>query len=439
MGHRIALISEHASPLAAPGSIDCGGQNVYVAEVARRLGAAGHSVDVFTRRCGGEPPVVALADDVRVVHVDCGPPGFVPKEELLPHMDAFAERVVAFARREGGYDLSHANFFMSGLASLRLRREAGTPFVITFHALGRVRRMHQGGADRFPLERGGIEQRLVAEADGIIAECPEDAEDLRRLYAADRARVRLVPCGVDARTFHVVPRDRARRAIGLDEDAFTVLQLGRLVPRKGVDDAIRAVARLRECHRVPARLLIVGGDEERADESRTPEIARLRRIARDEGVAPWVTFVGRRDRDALRLYYCAADVFVTLPWYEPFGMTPLEAMACGTPVVGSAVGGIKYSVRDGETGFLVPPHDPGAAADRLCRLHRDPELRAAFGRAGVRRARLRFGWDTVVDSLVRVYEGVLAPTRSGRGHEARIESTTDAPDATVAAFAAEGR
>lgn len=411
MRTRIALISEHASPLASPGSIDRGGQNVYVHEVARRLAAAGHEVDVFTRRCGTEPPTVLTADGVRVVHVDAGPPCHVPKEEMLPFMDEFAAGIVRFAREAGGYDVSHANFFMSGLASQQLRRAMGTPFVITFHALGRVRRLHQGGADRFPPERERIEERLAAEADRVIAECPEDAEDLRRHYRAERGKLRLVPCGVDASAFHVVPRDIARRAIGMPGDEFIVLQLGRLVPRKGVDDAIRAVARLYDVHGVPARLLVVGGDAERPDESAAPELARLRRIAREEGVPHRVTFVGRRDREALRLYYSAADVFVTLPWYEPFGMTPLEAMACGTPVVGSAVGGIKYSVVDGETGFLVPPRAPGLAADRLLRLQRDPELRAAFGRAGLRRARLRFSWDRVVDSLTRVYAEL-----TGAGH-----------------------
>jgi D-inositol-3-phosphate glycosyltransferase len=410
---RIALISEHASPLATLGGVDCGGQNVYVAEVARRLAQAGHEVDVLTRRADDAPEVVTTPDGVRVVHVDAGPAAPVPKEELLPLMDEFADGVVRFARREGGYDVSHANFFMSGLASRALRRAMGTPFVITFHALGRVRRLHQGGADRFPPERGRIEEDLANAADRIIAECPEDADDLRRHYHADRGKMRLVPCGVDAERFHVVPRDHARRAIGLPVEEFLVLQLGRLVPRKGVDDAIRAIARLLDEHGIRARLLVVGGDGETPDPGATPEIGRLQRLARELGVDDQVTFVGRRDRDALRLYYSAADVFVSLPWYEPFGMTPLEAMACGTPVVGSAVGGIKYSVVDGQTGFLVPPHDPGAAAERLMRLHRDPDLRQAFSRTGLRRARLRFSWDRIVDALVRVYAEV-APRVAGR-------------------------
>lgn len=414
MTTRIAMISEHASPLAQPGSIDCGGQNVYVAEVAKRLEAAGHEVDVFTRRDDpGSPRVSRWSQGVRVVHVSAGPAHFVPKEELLPYMDEFAANVVEYCRRlRRRFDVSHANFFMSGLASLALRKAMGTPFVVTFHALGRVRRLHQAEADRFPAERANIEERLVAAADRIIAECPQDAGHLRDLYHAEEARMRVVPCGVDPFVFHAVPRDLARAAVGLPRDGFVVLQLGRLVPRKGVDDAIRAVAIARRQHGVPATLLIVGGDHDEPDPQRTPEIARLRGIAQELGAADAVRFVGRRDPSVLRLFYSAADVFVSLPWYEPFGMTPLEAMACGTPVVGSAVGGLTHTIEHGRTGFLVPPHAPDEAAIRIAELYQAPDLRLAFGCAGLRRTRARFSWDAVVESLGRVYEEIVDQVRT---------------------------
>lgn len=224
--------------------------------------------------------------------------------------------------------------------------------------------------------------------------------------------MRVVPCGVDPFVFHAVPRDLARAAVGLPRDSFVVLQLGRLVPRKGVDDAIRAVASARQHHGVPATLLIVGGDHEEPDPQRTPEIARLRGIAQELGVGDAVRFVGRRDPSVLRLYYSAADVFVSLPWYEPFGMTPLEAMACGTPVVGSAVGGLTHTIEHGKTGFLVPPHDPDGAAGRIAELYHAPALRLAFGRAGLRRTRARFSWDAVVASLGRVYEEIADQVRT---------------------------
>lgn len=409
---RIAMISEHASPLATIGGVDAGGQNIYVDQVARSLAAAGHRVDVLTRRdTTGLPRVVGLTPGARVIHIDAGPRQFVPKEELLAHMPAFARESERWLVDDGPYDLVHAHFFMSGWVALQLQRSLGLPFVMTFHALGLVRLQHQREADSFPADRLDIERQLVEHADAVIAECPQDRSDLVELYGAQPSRVTIVPCGVNMEEFGPMRRSAARAALGLDADEFIVLQLGRLVPRKGIDNVIRALACLPA--QVPARLLVVGGDSAEPDERRTPELARLRRVAQDCGVSHRVTFVGHRDRAELRRFYAAADVFATTPWYEPFGITPLEAMACGTPVVGSRVGGIKYSVTDGVTGFLVPPHDPAALAERLATLHANPELGSALGRAGMRRVRSMFTWDKVAAELAEVY-GDLPQVRQGR-------------------------
>lgn len=404
----IALISEHASPLAALGGVDSGGQNVYVAQVARQLARIGHQVDVYTRRDSyALPSAVPLAPRLKVIHVPAGPPRHVAKEQLLPHMDEFAARLArhcapAAAGAPPRYDLAHANFFMSGLAALRLREALGIPFVITFHALGKVRRLHQGAADGFPQERLAIEETLVAAADRVIAECPQDKADLVQLYGADPARVDVVPCGFDPQELGPGGRE-LRRQLGLADEEFVVLQLGRLVPRKGIDNVIRAIGELKRRHGIAARLLVVGGESEQPDAAATPEIGRLAAIAADEGVASQVVFTGRRPRQLLRGFYCAADVFVTTPWYEPFGITPLEAMACGCPVIGSAVGGIRYSVVDEVTGYLVPPRDPVQLAERLARLRHNPLLAQALGRAGLRRVRATFTWGRVCGQLARVY------------------------------------
>jgi D-inositol-3-phosphate glycosyltransferase len=406
MIRRIALISEHASPAATLGGVDCGGQNVYVAQLALHLARRGIAVDVFTRReRGDQPEVQRWAPGVRIVHATAGPSTVVCKEALLPYMDEFARFAIDFAIDEGiTYDIAHANFWMSGLVALAMKRALGVPVVVTFHALGHVRRKHQGDADRSPVARLALEEQIVREADGLVAECPEDATDLVTLYGADPQRMRLIPCGVDRARFHAVPVERARSAIGLTSDAPCLLQLGRMVPRKGVDDAIRAVAIVRHMHGIPARLLVVGGETEDPGTQPTPEIERLRAVARDSDVANAVRFVGRRGGDLLRFYYSAADVFITLPWYEPFGMTPLEAMACGTPVVGSSVGGLKYTIRDGETGFLVPPRDPNAAADRIALLCTNSGIRAAFAAEAMRDVRDRFAWEDVAASMVAFYE-----------------------------------
>ncbi|HEX2234870.1 MAG TPA: glycosyltransferase, partial [Actinomycetota bacterium] len=416
VSRRVAMISEHASPLGALGGVDGGGQNVYVGELAKALVALGYEVDVFTRRDGDMLPQTAeWMSGVRIVHVPAGPPRRVPKEELLEHMGEFTAFMVRFCRRNH-YDLVHANFFMSGLVAAALKERLGLPFVVTFHALGRVRRFHQGGADRFPDERFAIEDRVVREADHIIAECPQEEEDLLGFYNADPARITIVPAGFDPNEFWPLGKELARVALGLEPRERVVLQVGRLVPRKGVETAIEGFAKLVHHHGVRARLLVVGGESEVPDESATPELGRLRRRAQREGVADLVSFVGRRGRDALKWYYSAADIFVSTPWYEPFGITPIEAMACGTPVIGSNVGGVKFSVRDGETGYLVPPRDPDALAERLAHLFERPKLRGAFARQAVRRAQDLFTWARVARSVAAVYEDVVT-TRHPEGRE----------------------
>ena len=411
---RIALISEHASPLALAGGVDSGGQNIYVNHVGRELARAGHQVDVFTRRDDASlPPVVHTRPGMRVIHVPAGPPRFVPKEKLLPYMADFSRHTEAVARASGGYDVAHANFFMSGLVAMRLRRALGVPFVITLHALGLVRRQHQGSEDGFPDDRIAIERELVRCADRVIAECPQDRADLVTLYGGDPARLTTVPCGYDPEEFGAGDRRHARAALGLAADEFVVLQLGRIVPRKGIDNVIRCLAPLVREHGVNARLVVVGGEADTPCEIATPEIGRLRQVAESLGIRDRVTFTGRRRRHELRSYYNAADAFVTTPWYEPFGITPLESMACGTPVVGANVGGIKFSIVDRVTGFLVPPNDPGELADRLAVLAANPALARAMGRAGMHRARSMFTWERVSQHLARVYAEV-ARTRSPR-------------------------
>jgi glycosyltransferase involved in cell wall biosynthesis len=406
---RIALISDHASPLAALGGTDCGGQNVYVSQIARALASHGHEVDVFTRRDDSALPMVVNAcDGVRVIHVPAGPAATVRKEEMLPHMAEFSAFTTGWcACDDRGYDIAHANFWMSGMVALELKERLDIPFVITFHALGRVRRLHQGAADGFPEERFEIEERIVDCADRVIAECPQDEQDLITLYEADPHRISMIPCGVDLNSFRPVPRRKARSIVGLPQREHVVLQLGRLVPRKGIDNVIRGIARLRDRHDVRATLIIVGGDSDAPDPVRTPDIARLMTLAEREGVTEQVRFVGRRGRDSLRFYYSAADVFVTTPWYEPFGLTPLESMACGTPVIGSDVGGIRYTVCDGKTGYLVPPNDPDALAGRLARVLTDPRHRLALASEGLRRAREHFSWPGIACSVESLYQEVL--------------------------------
>ena len=434
MKKRIALISEHASPLAILGGVDGGGQNVYVGEIAKNLANLGYKVDVFTRRDSKLLPEVAeWMNGVRIVHVSAGLPEYVRKEDLLLLMPEFTSYIEEFCKAKNQtYDLIHANFWMSGLVAADLKLTLGIPFVITFHALGRVRRFHQGEADQFPEQRFAIEERIVAEADRIIAECPQEKEDLCRFYQADPAKITIIPGGFDTNQFSPIGKALARVALGLHPEERVILQLGRMVPRKGVDTVIRGFASFvkevrgerqevrgeRQEDRCfspptpptpPARLLIVGGESEQPNPSLCPEIGRLQAIAAESGVSSQVTFVGQRGRDALKLYYSAADVFITTPWYEPFGITPVEAMACGTPVIGSNVGGIKFTVQDGETGYLVPPRDPEAIASHLAYLYQNPQVLEQLRARAIQRANQLFTWQKVTSAIAELYQQVLTP------------------------------
>lgn len=411
MKRKIAFISEHASPLAVLGGVDSGGQNVYVAEICKSLAKLGYHIDIFTRRDDADlPEVVDWLPGIRVVHVDAGPPREVPKEQLLGYMDEFTSSMVRFIRRfQGRYELIHANFFMSGLVASSIKRILGIPYVITFHALGKIRMIHQKENDAFPPARLDIEQMIVEDADYIIAECPQDKEDLIQHYKADASRITIIPCGFSSDEFSPASKAGARRKLGLHKNDVVLLQLGRIVPRKGVDNVIRAMHYLRDVPHI--KLLVVGGSEEKPDFERDPEFKRLRSLARAEGVEDKIIFTGRRNRRQLKYYYQAADFFISTPWYEPFGITPLEAMACGTPVIGSEVGGIKYTVRHGETGFLVPPHDPYALAEAVKTGISCPDKYGELCKNALKRVNQSFTWAFVAKKADRLYMRVLTQVK----------------------------
>lgn len=410
---RIAFISEHASPLATLGGVDSGGQNVYVAQTALHLAKLGYAVDVFTRCDDARlPEIVNWQPNIRVIHVVAGPQCFVRKEELLALMPAFADWMERFIGKTGvAYSLIHAHFFMSGLVAAQLKARLNLPYVITFHALGKVRMLHQGKADEFPADRLAIEEMLVQDADIVIAECPQDRTDLMQLYQASAEKITIIPCGCNLQQFYPVDRALACEILGLDARKRYVLQLGRMVKRKGVETVIRGFAHYVRLHSTAAHnleLLIVGGEAAEPDPRLTPEIGRLQQIAAEEGIADQVRFTGRRDGERLRYFYSVAEVFATLPWYEPFGITPLEAMACGVPVIGAAVGGVQSTVVHEKTGLLVPPKDPVAFAEALDRLLHNPQERQRFSKNAVRRIRERFTWEKVAHQLDQVYQAVGA-------------------------------
>ena len=407
MTKRIALISEHASPLGVLGGVDNGGQNVYVGQIARHLVQLGYDVDVYTRRAGDVPQIQDW-HGARVINVPAGPAAWIRKEGILPYMPEFTRFMHDFFTSDDCTpDLIHANFWMSGLVACDLKALTGVPFVVTFHALGRVRRQFQGDADHFPDQRFAVEERIIAECEQIIAECPQEEEDLIGLYNAEPAKVTMIPSAWDPTEMYPINKQLARAQLGFDPREHIVLQVGRMVPRKGVDNVVRGFAHALNIYGTQARLVIVGGESDEPDPIITPEIGRLQGIAAELGVSDHVTFVGRRGREALKYYYSAADIFVTTPWYEPFGVTPLEAMGCGTPVIGANVGGIKFTVRDNETGYLVPPNDPEALGERIAYMYDHPKVMAVLRKQAIRRANDLFTWAKVTGATAKLYEDVL--------------------------------
>ncbi|WP_157580092.1 glycosyltransferase family 4 protein [Rudanella lutea] len=408
MNLTVALLSEHASPLAAVGGVDAGGQNIAVAELALHLTKLGTNVDVFTRLDDPAlPAIVEWQPGIRVVHIEAGPVAPVAKEDMLPYMDAFTEQMIRFmGTQPRPYDLIHAHFFMSGYVACQIKARLGIPFAITFHALGEVRRQLQGTSDRFPADRFAIERQTILEADAVVALCPQDRQDMISLYGANPRTIVTIPNGFNPEQFYPVDKALARLMIGHDTPEPIILQLGRMVPRKGVDNVIRALGYMSRHYGIQARLLVVGGDSETPDPTRTPEIGRLAHLADEEGISHQVTFTGSRKREELRYYYSAADVFVTTPWYEPFGITPLESMACGTPVVGSAVGGIKCTVLDNETGFLVPPNQPETLAAKLAVLIHSKQLRTLLGEEAIRHVGQYYTWQHVAGQTLALYRRI---------------------------------
>ncbi len=396
---RVAFVSEHASPLATIGGEDAGGQNIHVASLASAMSRAGVEVRVYTRRDEASlPRTVPFADGVLVEHVDAGPPEFIEKDKLAPFMPQFGDELVR-SWAEWTPDVVHAHFWMSGLAALAAGRKHKVPVVETFHALGVEKRRHQGAKDTSPQHRIADEKNLARNVDHIVATATAEAFELVRM-GARRSHISVIPCGVDLSLFcpngAVEMRDTRRSRL---------VCIGRLVERKGIDDVIRAVARL------PHVELIVAGGPDISLLDADPEAVRLRALAGSLDVADRVVFRGRIPHAGVPALLRSADIAVCYPWYEPFGIVPLEAMACGVPVVGASVGGLVDSVMDGVTGALVPPHSPEQLAEVLERLLLNRARLGRLGAAGVRHVKARYGWRRIASDTTDVYAKLMAQPR----------------------------
>jgi D-inositol-3-phosphate glycosyltransferase len=399
--YRIALLSYHTSPLAPLGGRDTGGMNVYVRELARELAERGHAVDVFTRRASADvPDIEAMPGGARLVRIDAGPPQSLAKARLADHVDAFAEGVAALAGAAGAtYDVIHSHYWLSGLAGEQLKALWGAPHVTMFHTLGGVKNTARL-SEHEPDSRLDGERAVAAAADRVVCTSHEEQQTLLRQYAVAPERIDLVPCGVNLDLFRPMGRSEARKQLGIGDDERILLFVGRVEPLKGIDILLGAAARLDgdgDCF-----VMVVGGDASAPQ----GELAHLQGLASELGIAERVSFLGAVDHEQLPLYYNAADVCVVPSFYESFGLVALEAMACGIPVVASRVGGLRGTVRDGETGYLIPWRCPEPFAERLELLMANEELRRAFGVAA-REAVERYRWSNVADAVLESYAALI--------------------------------
>lgn len=410
---RIAMLSVHTCPLAALGGKETGGMNVYVRELCRQLGRRGVLVDIYTRQQDPEAPYVKeIWPGVRIIHLPAGPIRPYPKGEVYNHLPEFVAGLQQFVAEDGViYDLIHSHYWLSGWVARELERDWNVPIIHMFHTLGRMKdAVARTVAEREVDVREEVEQEIMRFADHIVAATPLDKEQMLGLYEADAAKISVIPCGVDLDMFHPIPRQEAKAHLGGPiADRKMILFVGRLDPVKGLDTLLEAICELaHRSHDTAGHvcLAVIGGDAESASEAMNNADCLDDLKARFD-LSDLVVFLGSRAQDTLAYYYSAAEACVMPSRYESFGMVALEAMACGTPVIASRVGGLMFTVQDGVTGFLVPEGDPKALAAKLELILADPALRDRLGQQALIAAR-SFTWESVAERVAALYDRVLA-------------------------------
>ncbi|HEY9857283.1 MAG TPA: glycosyltransferase [Stenomitos sp.] len=403
---RIALLSVHADPLLAIGSEEAGGQNVYVREVAKALAARGHSVDVFTRNRHGHEVEILTGPGFRDYRLPAGPRGFIPRTQLFPHLPAFMQSFEQTVRLEGErYDILHSNYWLSAWVGCRLSAKHGLPLVHTHHSLGAVKFATEGALPSHGPTRLEVEQAVIAHA-GIVATSPQELAIMRQHYGPTTLCT-IAPCGFDDAVFFPRAAPPLRRELGVAAGESLIVYAGRFDRNKGIDTLVRALSRL--APRRAVKVALAGGFDSQANDGK--EFERIQALVSELGLADRVSFLGKLAPDRLAELYSAADLCGVPSHYESFGLTALESMACGTPVVASDVGGLRHTVRDGKTGLRVPPGEPVAFAAACEQLLGNPRLREAMGQAARQLAVRQFTWKAVASQLEGFYRSLMAPER----------------------------
>jgi D-inositol-3-phosphate glycosyltransferase len=406
----IAVLSVHSCPLAALGGKETGGMNVYVREVSREMGRLGLQVDVYTRSQNPHiSRVVPLGRNARVIHFPAGPEEPIPKHEILNFLPEFTDRILRFAQENGvHYDLIHSHYWLSGWVAGQLKRQWSIPFIHMFHTLGVLKNsVSRDPEEKEPQGRLEVEKQIMSMADCLIAPSPWEMEQMIQQNHAPSSKVQVIPCGVDLTLFKPIPALRAKKILGLSEREF-ILFVGRIDAIKGIDVLIKAVDHL---SRNPLKgkqelgLIIIGGELDEDPQAESQEMRRLREMVSQMRLQEKVAFWGAQRQDLLPYFYSAAKALVLPSRYESFGMVALEAMACGTPVIASKVGGLQYTVENGKTGFLIPEGDWQSLADRIQEVIENPSLAKRLIQAGLSKVK-RFNWPTVTRKILSIYDSL---------------------------------
>ncbi len=409
----VAMISYHTCPLATLGGKDTGGMNVYVHQLTRHLGKLGIHVDVFTRSQDEHVPHVLhdLGFCNRVVHIPAGPEFPLPKKELVRYIPKFVEGIQEFADKKNiHYDLIHSHYWMSGIAAIQLKEKWQVPMINMFHTLVLMKnRIAQSSSEIEGEYRLDGEKEVIQKADRIIAATLAEKSQLEFLYETPSKQIAVIPPGVDTSHFYPIPQEEAKEVIGVPPNNRIILFVGRIEPLKGIDTLIRAISIIQQSGELaccPHQIAIIGGEPNVRPEEMNVEMARLQDMVKSLGIENFVMFLGKQDQKFLPYYYSAAEVVVMPSHYESFGMVALEAMACGTPVVASQVGGLAFLVQDGKTGFVIQGNDPALLADRLIQLIKNSELQQQMSKNSEVYAK-QYAWDIISTKILQVYQEEL--------------------------------
>lgn len=406
---RIALISVHGDPAVEIGKEEAGGQNVYVRQVGEALARLGWEVDMFTRKVSAEQEtIVKHSPNCRTIRLEAGAVEFVPRDNLFGNLPEFVDNFLKFQEENGFvYPLVHTNYWLSSWVGMQLKELQASKQVHTYHSLGVVK---YNAIDTIPLiasTRLAVEKQVLETAERIVATSPQEKEHMRTLVST-KGSIDIIPCGTDIRRFGCVDRQAARAMLGIDPEAQLVLYVGRFDPRKGIETLVRAVGESQLRGSDQLKLIIGGGS--RPGHSDGIERDRIESIVSELGMTEFTTFPGRLSQEILPYYYAAADVCVVPSHYEPFGLVAIEAMASGTPVVASDVGGLQFTVVPEETGLLAPPQNVAAFSAAIDRIISHPELRDKWGSGGRKRVETKFSWDGVATQLSQLYTEILQAT-----------------------------